>query len=280
MSTRMLPVADAPLLKGAEARERRVRVVLALVAVLLLAAATLLAARSTGPSPATAGSGGGPVTEIVLDVSGSVGDSSSGFAGKTLARIGRSGGRIGLILFSDSAEEALPPGTPAAQLLPFARSFTPVKKKPLTTPPTGPEHDSNPWHPSFTGGTRISAGLTAGIEALRRDGARGTALLISDLGDAPSDFARVKRLLLRLDEAGIGLKILPLPNALAGDVKWFKRLAGPGGFKQPLPIRTAVRARTGPSSVPLALAAVAALLALVLAAHELAARSLRWGEAA
>jgi hypothetical protein len=274
----MLPVADAPLLGPAAARERRVRVGLSLTAVLLLAAAILLAARSPGPTPATAGSGGGPVTEIVLDVSGSVGDSASGFAGRTLSQVGRSGGRVGLILFSDSAEEALPPGTPASQLLPFARSFTPPKKQSRSALPYR-QRDLNPWHPSFTGGTRISAGLRAARTALQREGLHGTALLVSDLGDAPSDLPKLKRELLRLDRTGIGLKILPLPNALADDVKWFRRLTGPEGFAPAPPAAEPAPRKRSPVRFPLALAGAAALLALVLAAHELAARSLRWGEA-
>jgi hypothetical protein len=279
MSTRTIPIADAALLGRAALREQRVRVALALAALLLIAAAILLAARAPGPAPAAAGSGGRPVTEVVLDVSGSVGESASDFAGRVLARIGHGGGRVGLVLFSDSAEEALPPGTPATQLLPFARSFTPPKKRgePLAYRQLS---ETNPWHPSFSGGTRISAGLATAGAALRRERMHGTALLISDLGDAPSDLRKLREELLRLDRTGTGLKILPLPNAFSIDVKWFRRLAGPEGFAHPLP--AAVRpapVKRGPAAFPLALAGVAVLLALVLAAHELAARPLRWGSA-
>jgi hypothetical protein len=209
-------------------------------------------------------------------VSGSVGASASDFAGRALSRIGRSGGRVGLVLFSDSVEEALPPGTPAAQLLPFARSFTPPRKRgvPLAYRPLS---DANPWHPSFSGGTRISSGLAAAGAALRRERLHGTALLISDLGDAPSDLRRLREVLVRLDGMGIGLKILPLPNALSIDVRWFRRLTGPEGFADPLPaaVRPAAFQR-GSAAFPLALAGAAVLLALVLAANELAARPLRW----
>jgi hypothetical protein len=279
VNTRTIPIADAEQLGRAATRERRVRISLLLAAGLLLAAAILLAARNPGPAPAAARNGGGPVTEVVLDVSGSVGQSASGVAGRALARIGRSGGRVGLILFSDTAEEALPPGTPAGQLLPFARSFTPPKGRGLY----GYEQpsDSNPWHPSFSGGTRISMGLAAATAALQRDRAHGTALLISDLGDAPSDLRKVRNELLGLDHAGIGLKILPLPNALSSDVKWFRRLAGPEGFTHPLPATAEPeRSVQRTAGFPLALAVVAGLLALVLAADELAARSLRWRETA
>ena len=275
MSSRTIPIADASLLRRGSSRERRLRIVLVLTAVVLLSSAVLLAAHSPRPAPAAADSDTGPVTEIVLDVSGSVGASASAVAGRTLARLGRSGGRVGLILFSDVAEEALPPGSPASQLLPFARSFTPAKAKRGSLAFQPP--DSNPWHPSFSGGTMISTGLAAARTALQRDGVRGTAILISDLGDSPNDNARVKRELLRLDARGIGVKIVPLPNALRFDVSWFRRLTGPQGFAHPLPSAASHRPQAGQEAgVSLALAAAAVLLALALAAHELAARSLRW----
>jgi hypothetical protein len=91
----------------------------------------------------------------------------------------------------------------------------------------------------------------------------------------------VRNVLLDLDQAGVGLTILPLPNALPIDVRWFKRLTGPEAFAQPLP--TATRSRQSSQGLvdfPLALAVVAGLLAVVLAADELAARPLRWREAA
>jgi hypothetical protein len=278
MSSGTIPIADSSQLRPSASRERRLRIVLVLAAVVLLATAVLLAARSPGPAPAAANNTAGPVTEIVLDVSGSVGVSASDVAGRTLARLGRGGGRVGLILFSDVAQEALPRGTPASQLLPFARSFAPAKSEQRTLSVRRPP-DFNPWHPSFSGGTKISAGLEAARSALQRDGVRGTAILISDLGDAVNDNPKVRRELLRLDQRGIGLKIIPLPNALPVDVRWFKRLTGPQGFVHPLPVAASRRPRTArEAGVSIALAAVAGLLALVLAAHELAARSLRWRE--
>jgi hypothetical protein len=245
----------------------------------LLGAAILLAARSPGPTRAVAAAGG-PNTEIVLDVSGSVGDSSSKFASKVLIRLAHSGGRVGLILFSDTAQETLPPGTPASQLLPFARAFTPPSRRGHAFVLQPPQHDSNPWHPSFSGGTRISSGLAAAGEALHRDRARGSVLLISDLGDPASDTRALKRQLAALDRGRITVKILPLPNALLSDLRWFTRLEGSAAFDKPLatggrPDRPA----TSGVAFPAALAAAAGLLALVLAANELAARSLRWGVA-
>jgi hypothetical protein len=273
VSTRLLPVADAALLHPATTRSRRLRAALSVASLLLLGAAIVLAARS--PSQAAAGAaGGGASTEIVLDVSGSV-DSSSRAAGAALTRLARGGGRAGLILFSDTAQETLPPTTPVAQLLPFARAFAPAKRS--TARPYPPQFDSNPWRPSFSGGTRISAGLAAARAALRRDRGHGSVLLISDLGNPVTDAGATKRQLIALDRAGIDVKILPLPNALSADLRWFRRLEGPARFEHPLPARQPRRPATEAFGFPLALAGAATLLALVLAADQLAGRSLRWG---
>jgi hypothetical protein len=83
-----------------------------------------LATRNTTPAPAAAAPRG-TVTEIVLDVSGSVG--TFGFTAHALGRLSR-GGPIGLVVFSDTAEDVLPP---AAQLEPLRRLFRPLKDPPL-----------------------------------------------------------------------------------------------------------------------------------------------------
>ena len=256
------------------------------VAVGLLAATAIGFAFHGQLTGAAAASSRGAGTEVVLDVSGSVGESSSAVAARVLSRIGRSRGTVGLVLFSDSAEKALPPGTPAAQLLPFARAFTPRVKRAGTPPVYQPpwESETNPWHPSFSGGTTISAGLRAAREALENKRGGGTVLLISDLGDGLSDFKAVRRELIALDEARIRVRILPLPNAELRDVMWFRRLEGAGSFVHALdPVPSGPRRASSSRSVtafPIVAAAITVLLALLLAIHELAGRSLRWGASA
>lgn len=279
MSARELPVADAPLLGRAATRALRLRNALTVAVALLLGTAIVLAARgrSAEAAPAAASE---RTTEIVLDVSGSVGDASYAVMAPTLRRLGHSAGSVGLVLFSDSAEEALPPGSPASLLEPFAAAFKPVGRavgNPLVFLPS--HHEPNPWYPSFSGGTRIAAGLAVAREALRRDGARGTILLISDLGDAPDDRTLLRRELAAVQQAQIPLRIMPLPNALGSDKRWFARLEGTRPFTHSLPPLQAPRAAPISHGVPLALAVAAALLALVLAADQLAGRSLRWGTA-
>ena len=122
-----LPLADARALAGAARRTSGVRLALGAVLAGLLAAAVATSSGSAVPRPvATAG---GTNTEIVLDVSGSISGLTLPPVGRALRSIARSAGRtgtVGLIVFSDSAVEALPPGTPVRELKPFVRFFTPI----------------------------------------------------------------------------------------------------------------------------------------------------------
>ena len=272
-----LPIADAPLLGRAARRQRLVRAALTGALALLIAIAVVLAARARSGGVAVASAAGGATTEIVLDVSGSVNDSAYASARRALQQLGRSRVRVGLILFSDSAVETLPPGSPASHLVPFARAIAAVgrpQRSEIVYRP--PDVAPNPWYPSFSGGTRMSAGLAAAREALARDGARGSVLLISDLGDAPDDRGQLRRELITLARTGVELRVLALPNALARDRTWFAKLEGPAALRPDLPAIAAPRPRSHRSSVPLALAMISGLLALGLAANELFATSLRW----
>jgi hypothetical protein len=271
-----LRIADAGALGAATRRAFRLRLALTLAIALLLGVAVVLAARSRG-SAATTVAPTGRSTEIVLDVSGSVSDDAYAFMRRVLDRFAHSRGRVGLIVFSDSAEEALPPGTPPSQLVPFARAFRPT---PLPgADPTAyrpPNRDPNPWYPNFSGGTRISAGIAAARQAIARDHARATLLLVSDLGDADTDRSALRRELAALGQDGTPLRVMALPNALTSDRQWFTHLEGTEPFSAALPAPVPVHVSQAPSSVPLWLAVVAGLLALVLAGEALAGQSLRW----
>ncbi len=281
MSTRSLPVADAPLLRPAARRARVLRWALTAALAAVVGAAVALSPRG-GDRPAAAPALGGETTEIVLDVSGSVSDDSYRVIGRALAGLTRGRGPVGLILFSDSAEEALPPGSPPDELRPFAQIFTvrgPSASDPMTATPIRPA--ANPWYPSFSGGTRISVGLATAAQALRRDGVHGRIVLLSDLGDAPDDRSQLRRELLALADEGIDLRAIALANALEADRAWFTRLEGRKALVTTLPgPRVAPGRAAGNASLPVALLVLAGLLAAALAANELAGRSLRWGTAA
>ncbi len=278
MSTRRaFAIADAPALGAGARRAGALRMAVVGGIAVLLGTAIALAGRGRGTTHTPVLPAGGPTTEVVLDVSGSVGDATYAFTERTLARLIRSGS-VGLVVFSDSAEEALPPGSPGAELLPVARLFRPLPRPQRSPYPTVQSRfPLSPWYASFSGGTRISAGIAAARRALRRDHARGRIVLISDLGDAPSDVSPLRAELVRLAQAGIELRVLPLPTTFPKDLRRFQQLEGPQVADTALPPPRRQRAAAAPSlAVPVALALAGVLLAVALAANELFGSTLRW----
>jgi hypothetical protein len=63
--------------------------------------------------------------------------------------------RFGVVLFSDDAYEALPPGTPARELRPFVRFFAPHPR--YQHDASGALRPRSPWDQSFSAGTSISS---------------------------------------------------------------------------------------------------------------------------
>src|SRR5205814_1256489 len=112
-----VPLADPASLDRAARRTRIVRLVLAAALVAMTAIAFFVAPRTPGrrflPSNATG--------IVVLDLSSSVSPDTYYRIEQTLATIAASQSRLGLVLFSDTAYEALPPGTSAQELKPLLR---------------------------------------------------------------------------------------------------------------------------------------------------------------
>ena len=102
---------------------------------------------------------------VVLDLSASISSDTFERIGKTLRDLAATNSRYGLVVFSDVAYEALPPGTPSAELKPYARFFT------LPPPQAGflPQFPVNPWTNSFSGGTRIAAGLGLALRLIQNE---------------------------------------------------------------------------------------------------------------
>lgn len=278
IARRALPIADAPLLEGPARRTRLTRNALTLALALLVGAAVVIAAHGRTGTAAPPAESGGSTTEIVLDVSGSVGGSSYTATATALRRLARSPGRVGLIMFSDSAEEALPPGTRPAELAPLLRFYTPLRPPAASNETLPPSRFApNPWYPSFSGGTKMSAGLAVARLALQRDHVHGRILLISDLGDAPADRNALKTELVALARAGIDLRVLALPSSYDADLKRFQRLLGAEAVQRSVaPPPPARRQDVQRASFPLALVLTAGLIAVALAANELLGVSLRW----
>ncbi len=269
-----LPLADAPALAPEIRRARLVRIALALAAV--AACAVLLLALPSASATADGSSGSGRLV-VLLDVSGSVSGSASPLVRAALARVVRSasGRGAGLVLFSDVAEEALPPGTPTAELRRFIR-FLPQGPRPTDRPPP-----PNPWSASFSSGTAISRGLA---EARRAIGGPGRIVLISDLEDAPGDLPKLRAQLLAVARTpGLSLEVVHVPDVSAAGTPAFgmpstvapqikrlvERIVPRHDVHEPLAEATRLPVRA-------AVGGAIAGLALLLAGAELYALPLRW----
>jgi hypothetical protein len=140
---------------------------------------------------------------VVLDISASTSESAFG---QTVEKLSATDERVGLIAFSDTAYELLPPGTPSKELVPLLHYFLPAEDG--TAPPA-----QNPWD-SFRAGTRVSQGLRLAGEVFEREGvADGSVLLISDFEILPDEIERVAEQVALLRGEGVDIRLVPLnPN--------------------------------------------------------------------
>ena len=283
-----LPTSAADELDREHRRTRRVRVALALLAVSLLAAA-LLVSRDLHALPTSyfaTGSGG----VVVLDLSTSVDAQKSQRVQRVLQSLSETEGRVGLVVFSDSAYEMLPPDTRSEELRPMLRFFAagpgPAYRVPgrfgrrggASQAPT-PQREESPWSLTFRGGTRISTGLAEARAVIEREGNRSlSVLLLSDLDNSGFDTSALTEELLTYERDGIDLRVIPLFPA-PEDRDLFAHVAGKGVFvdRAELLQNTTVRETlTLVGSSPWALVLAAAALLMLLALNERWCARLTW----
>jgi hypothetical protein len=268
-----IPLAEAPRLAGAARRTAAVRFLLASIALLSALGAVLVARHpETDVLVPLAGSGD---TIVVVDLSASISTDTYAQIGATLSALARTNDRLGLVLFSDQAYEALPQGTSATALTPLVRLFTlPQGTQSGFTPSLPP----NPWTASFSGGTKISAGLTlAHTLAVAPGGPRPTVVLISDLSDDPRDLPRLGSILLAYRRDAIPVRIVGLDPA-AADLALFRRALSPAPVvvRAPVARDEASRAHT---RFPWSLVLCALLVCASLGLLESWLPRLEWGRA-
>src|SRR5918996_2409064 len=265
-----IPLADAPALQRAARVTFFVRGVLAVAAV-ALGVGFLLTSRHPHTEtivqlPMNAD------TVLVLDLSASISTDTFSRIGGTLAAFARSGAHVGLVEFSDEAYEALPPGTPAADLAPLVRYFT--------LPPQGhsgflPSFPPNPWQQTFTGGTRISTGMELAHQIAVATPRRATVVLISDLDDDPGDLAKLTSVLLAFRRDGVPVRIVGLDPS-PSDAALYRKLLGPSApiVQAPTLAQAPARDRT---PFPWTLVALTVAAASALALRDLWSPRLAWG---
>jgi hypothetical protein len=257
-----IPLADKVVLGRPARRTLAARVVLGVGLVAALAAAYLVSRHGTKNAPPLR-IGTSPI--VAVDMSWSVSYDNYREIEQTLRDLAGSGRRIGLVLFSDVAYEALPPGTPAAELRPYLRYFE--KRGTL-----------NPWRDAFSGGTRIWTGLALARQMLKRDRVfNGSVVLISDLADAPNDRPRLAETLVAYARDRIPIRVVGLDPSRDDESFFRGALAHGGGSVTALGSTThAVSLSSSTPVFPIALVSVAAALALLLGLNERVLDRLDW----
>ncbi len=256
-------LAELPELRGAALRTSVIRVVLALALAGTLAG-LLHVARSAGSGRAAVFPEGTNTGVVALDMSASISGPSYARVASTLRGIVDANQSIGLVMFSDSAYELLPPNSPPAALLQFIPFFTPERYY-----GTSPVFAQTPWD-NFSGGTRIAAGLTEARRALTRAHVKhGAILVISDLDDAAADQPALDAEALRLRQAHIQVRIVPLFADLV-NLRYFAAIFGNNVFVDPnVFTHTAKRHEQSVAAAePWTLLALALLLVLLLTGNE------------
>ena len=261
MSTSAIPLADAKRLRRT-ARRTRIAQLIALAAV-LGAAVWLVVAAARVERPTSAFAPAGTTAIVVLDVSASISSETYDRILATLDRLADSNGRYGLVLFSDTAYMALPPGTAAAELRPFERFFR-------VPPRRGgglPDAPRSPWTDTFSAGTRISTGLERALEEIRDQRLeRPAVVLVSDLDDSTSDLDRLRDVALAYRRAAIPLHVVGLDPA-PEDADLIRTLVAGSGDLVAAPTRETASSRVlggRASEVVFATVALALGLALLL----------------
>ena len=257
--------APGPIARGARLTWV-VRIVLAVALAVTLGLA-FLSSRTPKSSDALLPDGRSSI--VALDLSWSVSSRNADLVGRTLRTFAQSGRKLGLVLFSDTAYEALPPGTSSDALKPFVRIFADRK------------NDLNPWRATFSAGTKIGVALDRARLMLHEAHiANGSVVLISDLDDSPADEPDLARALVTYQREGIPIRMIGI-NPVAEDVRYFQAALGPGGGSvTTVGTDKATEIQEAGGAFPVGLVVAAGLIALLLALNEQTLGRLTWGRRA
>lgn len=258
-----VPLAGLPELGNAERRTSVARLALAFALAATLTGLVLVS-RSAGTGRAAVFPEGTDTGVVALDMSASIAGPIYARVATTLKGIVAANQSIGLVMFSDTAYELLPPNSPPGALLQFIRFFI----------PTGfaggsPLFAQSPWD-NFSGGTRVASGLDMARTALLRAHVKhGAILIVSDLDDAASDEPALFAEAQKLRDAHIPVRIVPL-FADPANVRLFSALFDANAFvKANVFTHTAKRhAQAVSGSEPWLLITLGVVLVLLLAGNE------------
>ncbi|HEY5058466.1 MAG TPA: vWA domain-containing protein [Gaiellaceae bacterium] len=256
-------LGDLPQLGRQAARTSFARIALAL-ALACTFAGILLVARSAGSGRAAVFPQGTTTGVVALDMSASISGPVYARVATTLRGIVDANQSIGLVMFSDTAYELLPPNSPPGALLQFVPFFTPVRYS-----AGAPIFTQSPWD-MFSGGTRIATGLITAERALRRSHVtHGAILIVSDLDDAAADIPALTGEALQLRKEHIPVRIVPL-FADPVNVRLFATMFGSKAFVSPSVFTHTARRREQAvaAAVPWSMLVLGVVLVLLLAGNE------------
>jgi hypothetical protein len=256
-------LADLGEVRSAELRTSLSRVLLALALAATLGA-LVLAARGAGSGRAAVFPEGTDAGIVALDMSASIAGPIYARVASTLRGIVDANQSIGLVMFSDTAYELLPPNSSPGALLQFIPFFTPVRYYGTT-----PIFAQTPWN-MFSGGTRVAAGLAEARRSLARAHVgHGAILVVSDLDDANADQQALAAEVVRLRAAHIQVRIVPL-FASRANLGYFSAIFGKNVFVDPSVFTHTARRheQSIAAAEPWALLALGLLLVVLLAGNE------------
>jgi hypothetical protein len=214
----------------------------------------------------------GETAIVVLDESKSIYLTAYKRIDALLSRLVAADASVGLVAFSDTAYELLPPGTHGTELRALLRYYRPGGGGAVED--SASNISSNPWEVGFSAGTKISSGLSLAERIVRRDRlTHATVLLASDLETASEDQPLLTRTLLALRrDPRVTLRIVPL-FPIAEDRAFFERLIGKKPFVNTSALNFDARGESHSrflGGTPTSFLVVAVLLMLALAVNELA----------
>jgi hypothetical protein len=221
-----VPLADFAELQRAALRTSVARVALA-AALAATFAGLFLSAGSAGSGRAAVFPEGTDAGIVALDMSASISGPIYERVASTLRGIVDANQSIGLVMFSDTAYELLPPNSPPGALLEFIPFFVPVHS--VGSTPVPPQ---TPWD-IFSGGTRIARGLETARRALGKAHVRhGSILVVSDLDDSGTDQPALLAAAVHLRHAHVTVRIVPL-FASPESLRLFGAIFGRHAFVSP-----------------------------------------------
>ncbi len=288
-----LQLADAAALAAPARRTATLAGVTALLAALAVGLAAVLVREPSDSVSALL-----PASEstiVVLDVSASVTDLVYDEIARTLTLLADTPDesvRVGLVLFSDVAQVALPPGTRPRELRHFIRFFLPksepsARERASRYRPAGPfapapiKYILSPWFTDFGQGTSISSGLRAARETIEEAGIGGHVLLISDLDNRAADQRELTRELVTYARNGVSLDVVAIPPGVPAQSELIERIVAGETVVDSRSLRREDRSfEVRAPATPIAFILLGVGLALLLAAREPLAAVLNLGNPA